>query len=101
MPRAPFKLRYYSFPFYNTDISSIGEVPLSRVQTSRGFIALFEKISDGEPVLTVLSVIGEDLQHRCFSTVYYVKIVIEPDIDAVFANKYHFQIIETGLLSTF
>ncbi len=56
MPRAPFKLRYYSFPFYNIDISNIGEVPLSKVQTSRGFVALFEKISDGESNLTVLFV---------------------------------------------
>jgi hypothetical protein len=37
----------------------------------------------------------------CFSKVHYVKIVPQPDIDAVFANNYHFQIIEAGSLSAF
>jgi hypothetical protein len=76
-------LLYIHVPFYNSDISSIGEVPLPKVQTSRGFVALFEKISDGESNLTVLFVSGEKIQHRCFSKVYYVKIVTKPDIDAV------------------
>jgi hypothetical protein len=71
MPRAPFKLRYYSFPFYNTDISNIGEVPLSKVQTSRGFIALFEKISDGEPILTVFM-----LSARIYNTDVSVQYII-------------------------
>ncbi len=33
------------------------------IQTSRGFVALFEKIYDGEPILIVFSLVGEDLQH--------------------------------------
>jgi hypothetical protein len=34
------------------------------IQTSRGFVALFEKIYDGEPILIVFSLVWEDLQHR-------------------------------------
>jgi hypothetical protein len=30
-------------------------------------IALFEKSYDGEPILTVFSNIGEDVQYRCFN----------------------------------
>ncbi len=37
------------------------------IQSSWEFCALFEKIYDGEPILSIFSVIGEDLQHRCFS----------------------------------
>jgi hypothetical protein len=37
------------------------------LQISKGIIALFEKICDGEPILTVLSNIGEDVQYHCFS----------------------------------
>jgi hypothetical protein len=33
--------------------------------------------------------------------VHYVKIVTQPDIDAVFANNYHFQIIEAGFAECF
>ncbi len=60
----------------------------------REFVALFEKNYDGEPILAVLSVICEDLQHCCFSKVYYVKIVTQPNIDSVLAYNYHIQIIE-------
>jgi hypothetical protein len=30
-------------------------------------VALFEKIYDGEPILTVVSNIGEDVQYRYFN----------------------------------
>jgi hypothetical protein len=30
-------------------------------------VALFDEIYDGEPILTVLSNIGEDVQYRCFN----------------------------------
>jgi hypothetical protein len=49
-----------------TDHCNDAEVPLPKHQTSRRFFALFEKIYDGEPILTVISNIGEDLQYRYF-----------------------------------
>jgi hypothetical protein len=49
-----------------SDAPNVGEVPLPKLQTSRGFVALFEKIYDGEPIITVVSNIGEDV-HRCFN----------------------------------
>jgi hypothetical protein len=39
----------------NIDIGS-----LPKLQISLGIVALFEKIYDGEPILTVFSNIGED-----------------------------------------
>jgi hypothetical protein len=48
----------------NSNIA-IGSLPM--LQTSLGIVALFEKIYDGEPILTVLSNIGEDGQYRCFN----------------------------------
>jgi hypothetical protein len=61
-----FELRYYLFLFYDSDISNIGEVPLRKNQTSQGFVASFETIYDGVPIL------------------------------AVFATNYHIQITDTG-----
>jgi hypothetical protein len=46
---------------------------------------MFGKIYDGEPILTVFT--AEDLQHRFFSEVYYVRTVSQPDIDTVFENN--------------
>ncbi len=43
---------------------ALGSLPT--LQISLGIVALFEKIYDGEPILTVFSNIGEDLQYRCF-----------------------------------
>jgi hypothetical protein len=37
---------------------------LPTLQISLGIIALFEKIYDGEPIVTVISNIGEDVQYR-------------------------------------
>jgi hypothetical protein len=34
------------------------------LQISLAIVALFEKIYDGEPILTVVSNIGEDVQYR-------------------------------------
>jgi hypothetical protein len=56
---------------------------LPKVQTSRGFVALTEKIYNEKPILTDFSVSGEDLQHHCFRKEYYLKTVTQPDIDAV------------------
>ncbi len=53
MPRGQFKHRYWFF----VDISNI----------AIGSIALFEKIYDGEPILTVVSNIGEEVQYRYFN----------------------------------
>ena len=47
MPRGEFKHRYGSLP---------------TLQLSQGIVALFEKIYDGKPILTVFSNIGEDVQ---------------------------------------
>jgi hypothetical protein len=61
---------------------------LPKVQTSQGFVALVEKIFNEKPILTVVSVKGENLQHSCFRKEYYVKTVTQPDSDAVSANNY-------------
>ncbi len=37
-----------------------------KLQISLEIIALFEKIYDGGPILTVVSNIREDVQYRCF-----------------------------------
>ena len=46
--------------------SNIAIVSLPILQISLGTVALFEKIYDGELILTVVSNIGEDGQYRCF-----------------------------------
>jgi hypothetical protein len=48
----------------NSNIA-IGSLP--KLQISLGFVALFEKIYDEEPILTVFSNIGDDVQYRCFN----------------------------------
>jgi hypothetical protein len=48
----------------NSNIT-IGSLP--PLQISLGIIALFEKIYYGEPVFTVFSNTGEDVQYRCFN----------------------------------
>ncbi len=40
---------------------------LTALQISVGIVALFEKIYDGELILTVVSNIGEDVQYSCFN----------------------------------
>jgi hypothetical protein len=42
--------------------SNIAVGSLPTLQISQGIVALFEKIYDGEPILTVFSNIGEDVQ---------------------------------------
>ncbi len=44
--------------------SNIAFGSLPTFQISLGIVALFEKIYDGEPILTVFSNIGEDVQYR-------------------------------------
>jgi hypothetical protein len=46
---------------------------------SRGFVALFEKIYHGEPIFTVISNIGKDVQYHFFYEVYDVKSLSQPD----------------------
>jgi hypothetical protein len=48
----------------NSNIA-IGSLPT--LQISLVIIALFEKIYYGEPIITVFSNIGEDVQYRCFN----------------------------------
>ena len=52
-----------AFHMVNSNIA-IGSLPT--LQISLGIVALFEKIYDGELILTVFSNIGEDVQYRCF-----------------------------------
>ncbi len=47
--------------------SNIAIDSLPTLQISVGIIALFEKIYDKEPILTVFSNIGEEVQYRCFN----------------------------------
>jgi hypothetical protein len=56
---------------------------------------------DRVAILTVFSVSGENILHRCFNSVYYVRTVLKPDIDAVFVNDFCIQIIETGFAEKF
>jgi hypothetical protein len=53
MPRGEFKHCYWSF----ADTPNI----------ARGIVALFQKIYDSEPILTVVSNIGVEVQYRCFN----------------------------------
>ncbi len=52
MPRGQFNIAIDSLP---------------TLQISKGIIALFEKIYDGKPILTIFSNIGEDVQYLCFN----------------------------------
>jgi hypothetical protein len=47
--------------------SNIAINTLPKLQISVRVIALFEKICDGEAIVTVISNIGEDVQYRCFN----------------------------------
>ncbi len=64
-------------------------------------VAEFEKIYDGEPILTVVSNIGEDVQYRCFNLVYDVKSVSHPDTIALLGINCSLQIMETGFAEQF
>jgi hypothetical protein len=50
-----------------SDATNIGEVPLPKHLTSREIFPLFEKIYDGEPILSDFSIIGEDIKYGCFN----------------------------------
>ncbi len=54
MPRGKVKRRY-----------RIDSSPT--LQISLEIVASFGKIYDGEPILTVVSNIGQDVQYRCFN----------------------------------
>jgi hypothetical protein len=47
--------------------SNIAVGSLPTLQISMVIVALFEKIYNGEPILTVVSNTGEDVQYRCFN----------------------------------
>ncbi len=61
----------------NSD-SAINSMPT--VKIALGIVALFEKIYHGDPILTVFSVIREEVQDRRFSSVYDVKSILQPDV---------------------
>ncbi len=71
--------------------SNIAIDSLPTLQISVGIIALFEKIYDAEPIFTVISNIGEDVQYRCCNYVYDVRSVSQPDTMPVLGNNYWFQ----------
>ena len=48
----------------NSNIA-IGSLP--SLQTSHGLLAVFEKIYYGDPIFTVISNNGEDVQYRCYN----------------------------------
>jgi hypothetical protein len=79
----------------NSNIT-IGSLPT--LQISLAIIALFEKIYNGEPILTVVSNIG-----KMYNTVISinVKSVAQPDTVPILANNYCLQIIETGFAEQF
>ncbi len=74
---------------------------LPTLQISVEIVALFEKIYDGEPILTVVLNIGEDVQYRCFKKVYDVKSVSQPDTIALLGNNCSLHIVETGFAEQF
>jgi hypothetical protein len=49
----------------NSNIA-IGSLPTLQILLGI-IVALFEKINDSEPIFTVVSNIGEDVQYRCFN----------------------------------
>ncbi len=69
----------------NSNIA-IGSLPT--LQISLGIVALFEKLYDGLPILTVVATIGEDVQYRCFNYVDDVKSVSQPDTMPILGNNY-------------
>ncbi len=68
--------------------SNIAIDSLPRLQISLGIIALFEKIYDRDPILTVISNNGEEVQYRCFNEVYDLKKVMQPDTIPLLGNNY-------------
>ncbi len=73
---------------------------MPKLQTFRGFVALFEKIYDGEPIITVISNIGEGTLYNMVPlfqvSVWCEKCVEAPDTTLLFENDYCLQIIEIG-----
>ncbi len=69
------------------------------LQISLEIVTLFEKIYDGEPIITVVSNIVEDVQYRCFKC--DVKSVSQPDTIALLGTNYSFQIVETEFADQF
>jgi hypothetical protein len=81
--------------------SNIAIASLPTLQTSHGLLPLFEKIYYGDPIFTVISKNGDDVQYRCFNEVYDVKSESQPDTTASLGINYCLQIIETGFAEWF
>ncbi len=80
-----------NFFCFTTAISPISLRYLSGKSQRHGDLSRrLKTIYDGVPIVAVLYVSAEGLQHRCFNKVNYVKV------DAVFATNFHIQITETG-----
>jgi hypothetical protein len=71
-----------------SSINAINSSPTGQI--SLRIVALFKKIYDGKPILTVFSVSSEDLQHCCFIKVYYLRTRVATSpigiVDAMFEN---------------
>ncbi len=50
----------------NSNIA-INSLPTLQISPGIGIALLFERIYDGEPILTVISNIGKEVQYRCFN----------------------------------
>jgi hypothetical protein len=70
-----------------SDATIIGEVTLPKHQTSHVFSALFEKIYDGQPILTVFSNIGEDVQYLLFQISLWCENVVAAQHYAVICKQ--------------
>ncbi len=82
----------------NSNIA-IGSLPTLQILVR--IFALFEQIYDGEPIVTVVSNIGEDVQYRCCKKVFFVKTVSQPDTMPILGYNYCLQMIETGFAEQF
>jgi hypothetical protein len=74
---------------------------LPTLKISLEIVALFENIYDSGPILTVVSNIGEDVQYRCFNSLYDVKSVSHPGTIVLLGNNYSLKMIETGFAEQF
>ena len=81
--------------------SNIAVGSLPTLQTTHGLLALFEKIYYGDPIFAVISNNGEDVQYRCFNSIYDVKSMPQPHTIALLGINYCLQIIETGFAEWF
>jgi hypothetical protein len=86
---------YYNIGIYvnlacHVVISNNAINSLPTLQISPGIVVLFEKISNGEPILVIFSVIEEDLHSipLFHVSVYDVKSVSQPETMPILGGNY-------------